>query len=138
MLFADAPDAPQHPAAPAGAAAALPLLDAEKLDAYRLAVEFVALAAQLAPRRGFAALRDQLDRASTSIALNVAEGAGRVSPLDKARFYVIARGSAMECGAILDVLLARGLVSSAAHGRARTIVVRLVQMLTKLNASMLR
>jgi hypothetical protein len=60
------------------------LLDAEKLDCYRL--EFQALATRLVPRRNQAVLRDQLDRASVSIVLNIAEGAGRVSPADKARF----------------------------------------------------
>lgn len=62
------------------------LLDAQKLVAYRLAVEFQAIAARLIPReRGalLAALRDQLDRASISIVLNIAEGAGRFSAPDK-------------------------------------------------------
>jgi len=59
-----------------------------------------------------AALRDQLERASLSIVLNTAESAGRSSALDKARFVTIARGSATECAAILDVLLARGLTGS--------------------------
>jgi four helix bundle protein len=54
-----------------------------------------------------AALRDQLDRARISIVLNIAEGAGRFSAPDKARFYAIARGSATEWGAVLDLLLAR-------------------------------
>lgn len=49
-------------------------------------------------------LRDQLRRASASVALNIAEGAGEFSPGDKARFYRIARRSAAECGGILDVL----------------------------------
>ena len=49
------------------------LLDAEKLDCYRLAVEFQALAARLLPKRGQSNLRDQLDRASVSIVLNIAE-----------------------------------------------------------------
>jgi four helix bundle protein len=101
--------------APGSARAATPLfsggalLDAEKLDCYRLAVEFQALAGRLLPKRGHSSLRDQLDRASVSIVLNVAEGAGRFSPADKARFYAIARGSATECAAIVDVMLSRGL-----------------------------
>jgi len=48
------------------AAAALPLLDAEKLDVYRVAIEFQVLAARLLPRRGLVALRDQFDRASVT------------------------------------------------------------------------
>ena len=66
---------PSHPsAAPLFAGAAL--LDAEKLRVYQLAVEFQTLSASLVPRqRGvlLATLRDQLDRASVSIVLNIAE-----------------------------------------------------------------
>lgn len=79
------------------------LLDAEKLDAYRVAHEFQAMAGQLVPKRGCSELRDQLERASISIVLNTAEGCGRVSPADKARFYGMARGSATESAAVLDV-----------------------------------
>jgi len=118
-------------AAPAAVPAA-PLFDAEKLDVYRVAVEFQVLAAGLLPRRGQATLRDQLDRASVSIVLNVAEGAGRFSGPDKARFYAMARGSATECGAIVDLVLARGLAPTLDCRRARVLLVRVVQMLTKL------
>ena len=55
--------------------------------------------------RGQADLRDQLQRASTSIPLNVAEASGKTGTADRARFCAIARGSALECAAILDVLL---------------------------------
>jgi four helix bundle protein len=69
--------------------------------------------------RQVGALRVQLDRASASIVLNLAEGAGRRTAADKCGFYVIARGSAMECAAILDVLASRGVLSAEAHGRGR-------------------
>jgi len=122
---------PSHPStAPLFAGAAL--LDAEKLDAYRVALEFQAVAVQLVPKRGCAELRDQLDRASISIVLNIAEGCGRRSPADKGRFYSMARGSATECAAILDLLGVRGLVADRLHRRARSLLVRVVQMLTRL------
>jgi four helix bundle protein len=111
-------------------------LDAEKLDVYRIALEFQALAGQLVPKRGYAELRDQLDRASISIVLNIAEGCGRRSPADKGRFYSMARGSATECAAILDLLGARGLVDDRPRTRARSLLVRVVQMLTRLAARM--
>ena len=61
-----------HPSAePPFAGAAL--LDAEKLDCYRIVLEFQAIAGQLVPNRGCAELRDQLDRASISIVLNIAD-----------------------------------------------------------------
>jgi four helix bundle protein len=49
-------------------------------------------------------VRDQLSRASMSIALNIAEGSGRFSSKDKRNFYVIARSSAGECMAMMDIL----------------------------------
>jgi four helix bundle protein len=110
-------------------------LDAEKLRVYAVAVEFQTLAASLSPK-GQAVLRDQLERASLSIALNIAEGAGRSSRPDKNRFYGIARGSANECAAVIDLLRARGLASEAACSQARELIVRIVQMLTKLQQRM--
>jgi len=112
------------------------LLDVEKLDVYRIALEFQAVAGQPVPKRGYAELRDQLDRASISIVLNIAEGCGRRSPADKGRFYSMARGSATECAAILDLLGARGLVDDRPRTRARSLLVRVVQMLTRLVARM--
>jgi four helix bundle protein len=47
-------------------------------------------------------LREQLLKATTSISLNLAEGAGRFAPADKAHFYRISRGSVFECAACLD------------------------------------
>src|SRR5882672_9036238 len=108
------------------------LLDAEKLDCYRIALEFQSLAGQLVPKRGYAELRDQLERASISIVLNIAEGCGRRSPADKGRFYSMARGSATECAAVLDLLGARGLLDDRFHNRARSLLVRIVQMLSRL------
>jgi hypothetical protein len=55
-----------------------------------------------------AELRDQLRRAALSVPLNIAEAAGRSSQPDAARHYAIARGSTMECAAVLDVVLALG------------------------------
>ena len=48
-------------------------------------------------------LKNQLNRASSSIALNLAEGAGRSSKADTKRFYQIALGSLRESQAILDI-----------------------------------
>ncbi len=106
-------------------------LDAEKLDCFKVAVAFQALVAELLPK-GCGALRDQLDRASVSIVLNIAEGAGCRPPRQKARYYAIARGSASECGAALAIAAARRLGEPTARSRGQRLVVRLVQMLTKL------
>ena len=125
-----------RPADPAPGADAEPLFDAQRLDVYRVALEFQVLSATLLPRRGQSALRDQLDRASASIVLCIAEGVGRSSRPDKARFYTIARGSATECAAIVDIAMARRLCAAATGGSARTLLIRIVQMLTKLISRM--
>jgi four helix bundle protein len=111
---------------------AVPRLDFERLDVYRVAMEFHALAASVRLPPGRGELRDQLDRAALSIVLNTAEGAGRTGAADKARFYAMARGSAMECAALFDVLRTLGIVSPATRARARGLLVRLVQMHTRL------
>ena len=75
--------------------AASVMLDAERLDVYRVAREFDEFAERVLPRRGCASLRDQLHRASSSTVLNIAQGCGRYARPEKVHFYLIARGSAM-------------------------------------------
>ena len=48
-------------------------------------------------------VKDQLTRASMSIALNLAEGRGRATIKEQKRFFNIAFGSAKECKAILMI-----------------------------------
>ena len=76
----------------------------ERLDVYRVALDFLVLADHHAAAlpRGRAYLADQLRRAALSIVLNIAEGAGEFASADKARFYRMARRSGTECAAILD------------------------------------
>ena len=78
----------------------------EKLDVYQCAIQFLALAVTAIENlpSGYASIADQLRRAAFSIVLNIAEGCGKTSVTDKKRFYSMARGSAMECGAIFDAL----------------------------------
>ena len=110
--------------------------DCERLDAYRVAVEFQLLAASIGSGRRLGALRDQLDRASVSVVLNIAEGSGRFTPAEKAHFYLIARGSAMECLAAVSLLRARSLVAPDVCRRSRALVTRIVAMLTRLGTAM--
>src|SRR6266481_5161992 len=82
--------------------------DHEKLHVYQEAIAFTAwLSALLEGTVRIGEVKDQLDRASTSIALNIAEGNGKYTPKDRCRFFDIAHGSALECAAGLDVLVAR-------------------------------
>jgi four helix bundle protein len=107
-------------------------LDSERLDVYAMALEFHLLAVAILPQGGEGMLRDQLERASASIVLNTAEGAGRVWTADKADHYAIARASATECAALIDTLRARRLIASPTATRARSLIVRIVRMLTRL------
>jgi four helix bundle protein len=84
--------------------------DHEKLIAYQRSIQFVAWSSQLLerlPRKP--AVCDQLDRASTSVPLNIAEGNAKHTTLDRCRYLDTARGSALECAACLDVLVAKQL-----------------------------
>ena len=106
----------------------------ERLDVYQRSIEFLVLVAPVLETlpRGNAGLADQLRRASISIPLNIAEAAGKVGEADRARFYAIARGSAMECGAILDVCRALGLIDEVMANGGKALLVRVVAMLTKM------
>ena len=111
-------------------------IDHERLDVYRAAVEFQGIASALCSNRRMTAnLRDQLERASTSVVLCIAEGAARRTAADKARLFAIARGSAAECVAILDLLDARCLLTAAQQRHGRRLLIRIVQMLTRLMGS---
>lgn len=82
------------------------MFDFEKLEVYKRAKEFNAEISLILPRNEFDRItKDQLRRASLSIALNLTEGSSRFSKPDRKNFLVIARGSLFECIAILDILL---------------------------------
>jgi four helix bundle protein len=104
--------------------------DHEKLDVYRESIAFCGWAGELlATITARASVKDQLDRASTSIPLNIAEGNGKFSDRDRARFLEIARGSALECAACLDVMLGRALVTEESISARKEQLSRIVQML---------
>jgi four helix bundle protein len=106
----------------------------EKLDAYRCSVEFVAMAARIISEfpTGYSSVADQLRRAALSIPVNLAEGVGRTSVADRRRHYAIARGSAMECAAILNVCWVLQAASPSLLADGRALLVRVVQMLTRM------
>jgi four helix bundle protein len=112
----------------------LAILSFRKLDVYRCAVDFLTVAFDVSTQasRGNGPTLDQLMRAATSIPLNIAEAAGRTGSADAARCYAIARGSAMECAAILDALCALQVVEPDRHQRGIALPERIVAMLTKL------
>jgi four helix bundle protein len=106
--------------------------DHEKLHVYQVGLDFVVLANSFVTElpRGRAYLSDQLTRAATSICLNIAEGAGEFSIADKARFYRMARRSATECAAILDVCARIHLGQPDQRAIGRDLLLQVVAMLT--------
>src|SRR5688500_4150161 len=104
--------------------------DHEKLEVYRESLVFVAWASSLLEQTIRAGdLKDQLDRASASILLNSAEGNGKYAPKDRCRFFDIAHGSALECAAALDVLVARTKATNEQIRPGKEILQRVVRML---------
>ncbi len=105
--------------------------DHERLEVFQAAIQLAVLIDQVVERiaPGRAELADQLRRASTSVPLNIAEGAGEFSPKEKARFYRMALRSATECGAILLLLERLGLPIDPAP---RRLLLRIVPMLVRL------
>ena len=113
--------------------------DHEKLEVYRESIAFVAwLSAVLETTIRVGEVKDQLDRASTSIPLNIAEGNGKYAPKDRCRFFDIAHGSALECAAGLDILVAKSKLTpdQVREGKKRLQqIVRMLMGLLKRNST---
>lgn len=108
--------------------------DFEKLDVYQASIEVVVLIDNVTETfpRGRAYLTDQLQRAGTSIALNIAEGAGEFSTNEKSRFYRMAKRSATETAAILEISKRSNIIQEEHYRNARELLIRIVMMLTKM------
>lgn len=110
------------------------MMSYEKLDVYQCAIQFLSIAVKICNElpRHHSALADQIRRASISIPLNIGEGAGKRTKADCRKFFDIARGSAMECGAAMDVCLILSLIDDKRQRAAKELLHRIVAMLTKL------
>ena len=107
--------------------------DHEKLKVYQKALQFVSWVTELlASLEGKGAVRNQLDRAMTSIPLNIAEGNGKFSTRDRRRFLQISIGSALECAACLDVIIAKGLCEEVRIEHGKKLLGDIVRMLMAL------
>lgn len=107
----------------------------ERLDAYRVAREFLELAHQLSRQlpRNKGQLGDQLTRASEGIILCIAEGAGTAwHSAEQKRFFRSARASTLECAAVLDICQIRAVGKAQQLADGRLLLMRLVKMLTRL------
>jgi four helix bundle protein len=102
----------------------------EKLEVYRESLAFIGwLSPVLDGGVKLGDVKDQLDRASTSILLNIAEGNGKYSAKDRCRFFDTAHGSALECAAGLDILVVKGKVTAEQIQSGKTRLVKIVRML---------
>lgn len=102
----------------------------EKLTVYKRALEFAGWSQDLIDSlTKKTSARDQLARAGDSIALNIAEGNGKFSQKDRARFFQIAHGSALECAACLDILVARRCCADDAIVKGKEVLEEIVRML---------
>jgi four helix bundle protein len=108
--------------------------DHEKLDVYKASIDFVRFVnefvQQLTPNHRNA--RDQLIRASQSIPLNIAEGNAKALWRERTRFLEIARGSAMESAAALDILVACGACNETSTTQGKELLFRVVSMLSRM------
>jgi len=114
-----------------------PRFDHEKLNVYQASLTFITWATELISKVDVkAAVKDQLDRASTSVPLNIAEGNGKFAIKDRCRFLDFARGSALECAACLDVLVAKKLSEEAVVRAGKEQLFEIVSMLMGLISSL--
>ncbi len=110
-----------------------PRFDHERLEVYKESIAFVAwLSALLDGTVRIGEVKDQLDRASASMPLNIAEGNGKYASKDRCRFFDIAHGSALECAAGLDVLVAKAKLTPEQARPGKERLQRIVRMLVGL------
>ena len=104
--------------------------DHEKLIVYQKSLEFVELIEPILQRFKYhLSVVEHLDEASTSIALNIAEGTGKYTLKDKCKFFDISRGSALECAAALDILIRKTKISEEEHTKGKKLLQEIVSML---------
>ncbi len=107
--------------------------DHERLEAYQVTIRFIEWRSGILRRfPSKHPLVDQLDRAVTSIAANIAEGSGEKPGAERGRFYRYAKRSATECSALLDVVEARKLEPSGKMAEGKLLIHRVIAMLTAL------
>src|ERR1700722_755889 len=105
----------------------------ETLNVYQESIRFITWISELLeiiPKN--LSVHNQLDRASTSIPLNIAEGNGKHTSADRCRYFDTARGSALECAACLDVLVAKRRIAADGVGEGKGLLLEIVALLVGL------
>ncbi|MGD8778835.1 MAG: four helix bundle protein [Ignavibacteria bacterium] len=107
--------------------------DHEKLNVYQKALAFIKWVDSLLKKiKVKNTATDNLDRASTSIAINIAEGNGKYTSKDRCKFFDISRGSTLESASCLDILNVKELISSNDLHDGKTMLNEIVSMLVGL------
>ena len=106
----------------------------EKLLVYQKAIDFADVICSKTEQfnRGYGFLVDQLNRASLSIAANIAEGNGRFTKPDRKNFFGIARGSVQECVPLLELAYRRKLIDQSCHLELKAHLEEIARMLSGL------
>jgi four helix bundle protein len=108
----------------------------EKLEVYQKALDFAEQVSKLTSvflRPGWH-LVDQFNRASLSVALNIAEGDGRRTGADRGRFFITARGSVHECIPLIEMCRRRDLLPPDVCAQLK----REAEVLAKMLSGMIR
>lgn len=105
-------------------------LSHEKLDVYNRSLDFIDFTENILKKISFNSfLYNQLERSSSSITLNIAEGSGKFTSKDKNRYYDIARGSAVESAACLDILFKKNKINLEEKEKGKMLLSEIVSML---------
>jgi len=106
----------------------------EKLIVYQKSLDFNRAAHKLIVRKEIKGdLRDQLSRASHSIALNIAEGNGKRSKKDRAYFLNRAHSSGTECAGCLGLMVTEDKITKDEAEKEKEILEEIVRMLSRMS-----
>lgn len=104
--------------------------DHEKLKVYQKALFYIEWLTDNLNIRGISLnLKDQMERASNFIVLNIAEGNGKYTSKDRCRYFDIALGSTFESAACIDILFSKNLLTSDKTSEAKSILKEIASML---------
>ncbi len=105
----------------------------EKLDAWQFAISFCDDIYEMTrrfPREEQFGLTSQIRRAAVSISANIAEGSGKTSNKDNARFIEIAYGSLMEVVSHIEIAKRQRFLSDEQYNESRNNADRLARILS--------
>ena len=115
-----------------------PRFNHEKLEVYQRSLKFITWLTEVidALSRGNGNIIDQIDRASISVVLNIAEGNGKHSSKEHKRYIETAKSSALECAAALDIMFAKKIINEQKLEEGKEMTEVMVKMLYKLGESL--